>query len=401
MKRSALGIVYRKELTDLLRDRRTLFSMIVVPVLVMPLLMAGLGVAGAKIARQSMREIFPVALLGEAGSPQTAAALHALDNLRFVPAEKADLPRLIADKKIRAAVELSPGFDAALARGDPASVQIDNYAGEIKSQSATGTLRDFFRRLRETTVKERLTGRNLPQQLINPFDVREENVAPPEKVSGNLVGMIVPYLVMMMCLMGSIYPAIDLTAGEKERGTMETLLCSPVARTSLVLGKCLMVLTVSLSTVVLSLTSTGLSMLLVRTLTADLGAGNSLPLTINPVSLLVVFVVLLPVALFISSAMLSIGLLARSVKEANSYLQPLMVVMIIPAVAAVIPGIELNGRLALVPFVSVSLVSKEILSGTYHWQYIAIIFASTCVYAAVALRVAVALFKRESVLFRT
>jgi sodium transport system permease protein len=109
---------------------------------------------------------------------------------------------------------------------------------------------------------------------------------------------------------------------------------------------------------------------------------------------------MLPVALFFSATMLAIALFSRSTKEAQSYLQPLLVITIMPAVASLLPGVELSSRLALVPVVNVSLVSKEILSGTYHWSYILMIFGSTSVYAAAALAAAVAMFKRESVLFR-
>jgi len=110
---------------------------------------------------------------------------------------------------------------------------------------------------------------------------------------------------------------------------------------------------------------------------------------------------MLPMALFFSAIMIAIGLFSRTTKEAHSYLQPLLIVTIMPAVASLLPGVELNSRLALIPVVNISLVTKEILSGTYHWSYIALIFGSTCVYAGVALAAAVAMFKRESVLFRT
>ena len=137
-----------------------------------------------------------------------------------------------------------------------------------------------------------------------------------------------------------------------------------------------------------------------------MGAGATrgafqLPLAIDLSSLAAVFAMMLPMALFFSATMLTIALFSRTTKEAHSYLQPLLILTVMPAVASLLPGVELNSRLALIPVVNVSLVSKEILSGTYHWTYIALIFGSTCVYAAAALAAAVAMFKRESVLFRT
>ena len=177
---------------------------------------------------------------------------------------------------------------------------------------------------------------------------------------------------------------------------METILCSPVSRLHLVLGKFFMVMTASLLTALLSLSSTGLSFFWLKTMLA-----KSLPLAIDASSLAAVFIMILPMSAIFSAGTLALGLFSRSSKEANSYLQPLMVVIIMPAVGALLPGVELNWRLALVPILNVSLVCKEIFSGTYHWNLIALIFISTCLYASLVLAAAVAMFKRESVLFRT
>jgi sodium transport system permease protein len=394
-------VVYRKELLDLLRDRRTLISMIVVPVLVMPLLMTGMGTAAVKLVSQARREIPKVMVLGGEDSPVTLEALRALSTVQIVPA-RADYTNQIADKIIRAAVEIPKGFDAALQSGERVKVRIYIYGGEMRSSFGAEAVEQFFDHLRDQTVSERLAARNVPEKLLHPFDIRQTNVAPPKKVSGNLIGSIIPYLIILMCMMGAMYPAVDLTAGEKERGTMETLLCSPVARTDLVLGKCLMVLTAALVTTLFSLSSTGLSFVLLKK--AVLGASNkavALPLAIDVSSLAAVFLMMLPLAVLFSATQLAIALFSRSTKEAQSYLQPLLIVIIIPAVASILPGVELDYRLALIPVLNVSLVCKEVLSGTFHWNYIALIFGSTSVYAAAALAFAVALFKRESVLFRT
>jgi sodium transport system permease protein len=400
MKLSNIFIVYRKELLDLLRDRRTIMSMIVVPVLIMPLLMVGMGGTAIKVVTEARQEIPKVMVLGGEDSPKTLTALHALETIKIIPAS-ADYTNQIADKIIRAAVEIPKGFDAALQSGERTSIRIYIYEGEIRSLFGAEALKGFFNHLRDSTVSERMAARNVPEKLLHPLDIRQTNVAPPKKVSGNLIGAIIPYIIILMCMTGAMYPAIDLTAGEKERGTMETLLCSPVARTHLVLGKCLMVLTASVVTTLLSLTSTGLSFLLAKKMASGMAGGAALPLTIDLPSLVAVFVMMLPMAIFFSATMLTIALFSRTSKEAQSYLQPLMIIVIIPAVASILPGVELTARLALIPVLNVSLVSKEILSGTYHWNYIALIFGSTCVYATAALSLAVALFKRENVLFRT
>lgn len=194
---------------------------------------------------------------------------------------------------------------------------------------------------------------------------------------------------------------------------METLLCSPVARVDLVLGKFLMVLTGSLAAMACLLLSMGLTAAVGGTLLLSGGAGKAtaaaagrtaaggaMPM-IDPLGLVGVLAMVLPVAVMFAAAAFTISLFAKSYKEAQSYLAPMMIVVIMPAVVGMLPGIDLNVRLALVPLLNVSLVCKEMLSGVWHWNYLALIFGSSCLYAAGALGLAVKMFQREDVMFRT
>ncbi len=396
-----ISIVYFKEWRDLLRDRRTIISMIVVPLLIMPVLLVTVGSLATKVVGKARQETPKVMLLGGGDSPETAAALRALKTFQFVPAS-ADYTNLISDKKIGAAVEMSAGFDAALAAGRKAAVHIYTYEGELRSTIAAEALDQFFRHRRDGLIQRGLAERHLPETVLTPFSIQRTNVASPRKVTGNVVGMILPYLVVLMCLTGAIYPAIDLTAGEKERGTMETLLCSPVARRDLVLGKVLVVLTVSLATGFLSVASNGVALLVMKQMSREAAqVAAAMPLALDPLALAAVCVMMVPVAAFLSSLLIAAGLFARGTKEANSYLQPLLILVILPAIVGALPGIEINSRLALIPILNVNLISREILAGTWHWNYIALVFGSTCLYAALAVTAAVALFQREEVLFRT
>jgi len=398
-----IGIVYRKELTDSLRDRRTVISMLVVPLIVMPLLTIGMGILSITLVGLAMREIPRVMILGGEDSPRVIAELRQLKDVQIVPA-KPDYAEEITNKQIRAAVEIPEGFDAKLAAGESSTVKIYMYEGELKSGFGADRLQKFFRDARDRIVQEHLEARQLPENLARPFDIEEKNVAPPEKVGGALLGGIVPYFVILLCLTGAMYPAMDLTAGEKERGTIETILCSPVSRTHLVLGKFLMVLTASIATAVLAIASMAVSfgagkkMLLAFTFGA---ADKALQITVTGKAIVSIFFVVLPLAVFFSAALLALSLFAKSFKEAQSYLSPLMIVVVLPAVAALLPGVELTPALALLPVLNTSLVSKEIITGTYHWDLIALIFLSSSVYAGVALAIAVKLFQREDVLFRT
>lgn len=393
-------IVFRKELIDSLRDRRTIISMIVVPVLAMPLLMFGMGFVAGKQVQKIRSEVPEVMVLGGEHAPEVLAFLQKSERIKVIP-PAADYTNLISDKKVRAAVELPAGFAQSLVDENPSLVRVYTYEGEIKSTFATRAAEMALEEYRHQHVRETLTRHNLSASLMEPFSIKQQNVAPPQKVGGSLFGALVPYLVIFMCLVGAMYPAMDLTAGEKERGTIETLLTSPVSRADLVLGKFLMVLTASVSTAVLSVTSTAVSVLVAKNISAGAGIASGMVLSLSPISFVVVLIMILPVAVLLSAAQISIALFAKSYKEAQSYLSPLMMIVIIPATGAMLPGVELNTKLSFIPILNTSLVSKEIVSGNYPWGSMALIFLSTTLYAGIALWTAVQLFKRESVLFRT
>jgi sodium transport system permease protein len=396
-----IAVVYRKELTDALRDRRTVISMIVVPIFLMPVLTIFLGVLSARLIGRALLQVSSIMVIGGENSPQILAALHTLQDVQVVPASS-DYALQIVDKKIRAAVELPSDFDAMIARGETAKVRIDTYQGEINSGFTADKLERFFRDFRDRTIRERLDSRHLPANLVEPFQVEQTNVAPPEKVSGVVLGGLVPYFVIILSLTGTMYPAMDLTVGEKERGTIETILCSPISRTSLVLGKFLMVLTASLSTAALAIASMGLTFAAAGEMVGGVSQIRTMGFQfhVTPAAVIWVFIMVVPLAVLFSAALLAISLFAKSFKEAQSYLSPLTIVVFAPAIVAILPGVELNAALSLVPILNTSLVCKEIVSGTYHWGFIALIFTSSCIYATVALWLAIRLFQREDVLFR-
>ncbi len=397
-----IAIVYRKELREALRDRRTLVSSLLVPLLIFPLLTAGLGAAISALVGKAKEEVPAVMILGGDDSPGLLAALRDSKKIKIVAAQQNWKDQII-NKDIRAAIEIPPGFQQDVAQQKPATVLIHNYNGDLKSGIATGDVKESLEKYRDGIVHQTLSARNVPDAALKPFEIKDNNVAPAEKVGGAAFGGLIGYMVILLCLTGSMYPAMDLTAGEKERGTMETILSSPISRVDLVLGKFFLVLTAALVTAALSVTSMGVSFSVLERLHAFDKAGEDaaqLQLQIHWTTVLSIFIMVLPVAVLFAAGLMTVALFAKSYKEAQSYISPLMFVVIIPAVCAMLP-IDLDAKLALVPILNASLLCKELATGTYHWNFIAIIFFSTCIYAGIALFLAVKMFQRESVLFRS
>lgn len=192
---------------------------------------------------------------------------------------------------------------------------------------------------------------------------------------------------------------------------METLLCSPVHRVNIVLGKFLMVITASVATIVLTLLSTTVSIMVAGTFFAGRGMaaaasagaaakGGAFMPTIDPAGILGVFALIAPVAVLFGALLLTISLAAKSYKEAQSYVSPLALVIVLPAMMGLMPGVELGPKTALIPILNICLASKEMLSGVWHWEYLGLIFGSTLVLASIGLALCVRMFNREDVMFR-
>lgn len=392
-----LRVVYRKELLDSLRDRRALISMIALPLLVVPLLVLGMGGLSFKLAERARGEVHEVMVLGADQAPELVAEIEKMDTLRLVP-ETPDFRQRIADKEVQAVLRVPGDFAERVERGETAELTIYTYEGETRSSLAASRLEGLLRERRAAVVRERLEAEGLSETLISPFRAARENVAPPERVTGVLIGGLLPYMLIMLCITGAIYPAMDLTAGEKERGTMETLLSSPVSRLTLVLGKFFVVFTFSMITAFLAVSVLGgMFWVAVSQLQAN---GVLLELSLSPFAIAGFLLLLLPMAAFFSAVLLAISVFARTFREAQTYVSPLMIVALLPAVVALMPGVELTPLLALVPVLNVSLIGREILSGFYPWGYILLILLSSSLYAAAALWAAVKLFQKEAVVFR-
>jgi sodium transport system permease protein len=235
------------------------------------------------------------------------------------------------------------------------------------------------------------------------------DVATRSEAGGSVWAKLFPFLLVMMSLTGAFYPAIDLCAGEKERGTMETLLISPASRTEIVLGKFFTVMLASMATAALNLASMGLtamqlgSQLQMPEATGGRAAALSHLMTAPSwISTLWMLLILVPLSAFFSAICLTLAVLARSMKEGQYYMTPLYLVALPLIFATLAPGIELSPLTSLMPITGVCLLLKALLVGEYGQarRYFLPVLVPLLVYGGLALRWAVDQFKTESVLFR-
>lgn len=380
--------VYLREITDLLRDRRTLFSMVVLPTIVFPLLFAVIGKFVDSAGKKASQEATTVAV-GRAPLPEAFDKVITASGLTRVMVD--DVPQAVRDKKAAAGISAS-------ADGRVVSVYSDGT--RQASGRAADKLRTALAELRDATVLEKLRAANLGPETLKPFEVKRENVADERKMGGFLLGSMLGYVVILLMFSGGMYPAVDMTAGEKERKTLEALLATPAGRTEIVLGKILACVTATYATAILTTASLFYSLRSGSQFFegADKLIGNA---PVDAKTLGLVLLTLMPVAVMAGALMIAIAIAARSFKEAQSYLTPLIMVVIFPSLLGGLPGMELNAMTSLIPIFNASQVLKGILQGDVETMPLLLTNLANVGYAAICFFVAVRTFNDEKVLFRT
>jgi sodium transport system permease protein len=370
-------LVAGKELRETLRDRRTLAVMVLFPLVIYPLVsLVTAQVLAARVARIEAH----VARLAVSGPPVLTGELRRrLTSTEVVVVESADSAARaeLAAGRVDAVAEVKPG-----AAGKPPEVRL--LYDETRDES--------------TAARDRLQ-----QALAAPvggancqpaFSVATSGIAARKQVSGYLLSKILPLVVVVMVMLGAFHPAIDITAGERERSTLETTLSAPIDRASLMAGKVLAVAALASLTGVLNLASMSLTVLEGTHLIAG-GAKAAIPWARAAAA----FAVVPPTAFLFASVMVAIGALARSYKEAQTLLTPVYFLCMAPAMAAGLGDFQLSGVTAWIPGVGVTLLARDLILGHASLGMTLAVLASTALYGAAALALAARLYDSERLFF--
>jgi len=383
--------IFQREMLDMVRDKRTLISMVAVPLLVIPLMLTIMTRVISRIQTKAEADARNMAICARVRTPSVRAAIEKL-GLRIV--DVADIKAGIENKTIGAAVEESDSTPPIL------HIYMDNSA---PASEATGNmLRVALTELKDQRIRESLSNSGIPETVLTPFVIKRDNIANERKMAGVAWGSMLGYVLLLLMFTGGMYPVIDMTAGEKERKTLEAFLASPAARREIVMGKTMAAMTAIFLTAALTLGSMVVSLKnnQLNTKSSEMRqALGTIPLDTHSVTLIVV--TLIPLAIFAASVMFAIALLARSFKEGQSYLTPLALFVIFPALLGGFPGFEITPALCLIPIFNASQIIRGILLGDVSMVNFAITLTANLVYAVIAMVIATRTFENEKVLFRT
>ena len=389
--------IFKKELTDTLRDRRTIIMMVVIPMLLFPVLITVVTKVMSRQVKKEEDKVLSVGLLTYGNASAFRAMLMERKDLKIREDIQADQVRgLVRADSLDAAMVFGKSFDQRVE--DMKRGTINFYYKTKDLNIARSRLMNFIKDFEKQLVSERFKKLSLDEKMVDAVLVERYDIASTKERLGKRLGGWIPYIFIIFCFMGCMYPAIDLGAGEKERGTLETLLASPADRLQILLGKFSVVVLAGLVTVCISLLGMFLAVKQIKGIPPEaLDAVMSI-LQAEPIMLTISLV--LPLTVFFAAALLSISIFAKSFKEAQSLIAPLNIVIIFPVLIGLLPGVTLDAVTAAIPVLNVSLATKEIFAGTIEMGLLVEVYASLLVLAGASLYGCAWWFEREGTIFR-
>jgi sodium transport system permease protein len=399
-----MWIVLRKELFELFRDKRTLILMILLPVVILPLLLAGLAEFTKSKAMEESNRILRYAVIGGEAAPEVLRHLQAMpQSARQTGPIGMDTALAIKQDKLDFALIIPPDFETSLVAGKPASLILE-YNDAVSTDTIATRVRqiviDYSSELRQRYLVQHNMDIVAQTYVREPVLLKVRSTANERERWGEVVGPMFAYLLLIFSMQAAMASAADLGAGEKERGTLESLLLLPLSREKIVVAKFLAITAVGCITGVLAVITLAVIFAVFVQGAAVGGVTQYIP-NIQIVDFALVGMMTVPANAIVAAILLSISLYARSHKEATSYGTMVMLFLFVPILIALAPNMRLHNTIwAWVPFTNISLAVKEIIKGTLNASDLAVVIVSTALLAGCLLKLCALWCKREEVLFR-
>ncbi|MCX6581138.1 MAG: ABC transporter permease [Candidatus Aminicenantes bacterium] len=391
-------IIFKKELKDTLRDRRTVMMMVVFPLVLIYVLMSLTFSLSRSQTRKAEEKVITVGLITTGNAGVFRGKLAKSKNVVIKEdIAVAKISELIQAKTLDFAVVFEEGFDRKVQEKGSGDVQL-YYKASNENSIAKKRIDAVFNEYKEELLNARLAELKLDRAFVEPVKVNINDLSTAKEKIGESIGGLLPYFFILFCFLGAMYPAIDLAAGEKERATIETLLTSPASRLQIVIGKFMVVTLAGIFSAMVAILALYMSLRGAKEIPPEMF--DALFRIIEYRSIGMLLSLLVPLCVFFAALLLSVSIYARSFKEAQSMVTPLNILVIVPVLIGLFPGIKLTAVTALIPVLNVSLATKEIISGTIQTGLLIEVYVSLFVLAAAGLYFCAQWFKREEVIFR-
>lgn len=400
------AVIFRKELVEVLRDYRTLLTMVLLPVVLYPLMLLIPNLTIHSAANAARQELAMVAVVTPAR--QFVDELQK-NRLTTILIERREVDRYVREKKADVIVDAPDDFaslvSAVSAESENRNVEVVlRYDGRSeKAAAAAMRVESVLLEVRRSLLKERLK----KLEIVNPWDavpIAYEYEQFGRRVSGTASEMpeltslsqaTLPFMFVFMVIVATLYPAIDLITRERERHTLALLLVAPVSRTSIMIGKLLVVVAVACASAALGMLSVAGSSLLA----SHMGIREDFLPNFTITEMLIVLAVLFPLIVMVSALSLCLAAATKSFQQSQGYFTPYMLLILLLVGLAYAPGARLDSPVAVLPVTNVAVCLKEILEGTYRYGGMAVVLLSSVALACYTSHKATHLLDREDLLF--
>jgi len=403
MKLKHVMIVLRKEIKDLIRDRRTIISSIVIPMILIPLVNIVMG-GGIQKFEQDMNENVTVALSQSSNTAEIRELVRdriLSKNPNIILVDTDDPVKALENNEIRCIIELESSYKEKLEEGKPIRVTLQYDESKSKSQAAADIVAWAVDEFSAEVIEERITALGLDPAILQPVQIERMNIAPNDKGNNMMLEMMLPFLISMLVAIGGIPAATDIVAGEKERNTFEPLLTTMPDRGSLLLGKYLAVTLFSFVSLVAIMA--GLSIgYMINPNSLTMGVDEGLKgITLEPLAVVLALLITIALGMTFSGIQIALSTIAKSYKEAQTYLSFLMLATMIPGYATMfMQASDLSPVMFVLPVMNTVAAFKMVLSGSINYFNLVLALATSVVFVALTLAFAASLFKKEKVMFR-
>jgi sodium transport system permease protein len=389
--------VYRKEILDALRDGRSVFAIFIFPFILYPALMGFTSWIESKNAEEAKTMKLRVGMVGEAQIPGVADSVRALPGVEAVSLTKA--PENLEEAGVDAVIVVPEGVVQRAAQGDSVRVEVLYKESSNRSSQAADRLEPELDQIRRSLAMVWARSLGAHTEVPPAFGVEKKDISSKSEMGRFFAALLIPYLLVFLVAAGSMHMAVDATTGEKERGTLETILATAATRAELVLGKTMAVLTASLTGALTGVTGLWITFNLITPLFPESGR-PSMHFEIGADKALLLLLTMVPTAIFLSAGLVAIGCFARGMREGQTYASYVYVSSVFLGLGSFARQTPPPSRF-FIPILNTALLQREILTDTVNSMHAVTAIGTTCVLAAVMLVVAVRLFSNESVLFRT
>jgi sodium transport system permease protein len=393
-----------KEIVHLFRDTKTIVQTVVVPTFITPLLIGAVIWYISSIAVDEGKKTYDVAVYDQANTELTIK-LQESDRLNIVLMDSIDqVIDDVTNDNTEIGISFGSNFTSQLQNN--LSGEITIYSKNLDNFSqAQGIVNDVIDDYDDQIRNERLNNLNVDENFINPITVLDEDLTTNEEFAGSIIGGILAFLFIVYIMSGSMYPAIDLGAGEKERGTMETLISTNISSVDIIIGKMFSVTSSAVLTAIFSLLGFAVPLIVIFLFYGDSIPENAFEIIsaiVNPVAIIAMFGLLIPLSIFMGAFMLAVSIYSKNPKEASLLLGNAVIIFFIPAYVPLInPGIELDLVGSLIPCYSFALHTNALIAGNTDWFLYGATLISNIIYCSIAIYVTYIMFDDEKIIFRS